>query len=272
MDIERLNKAVGLRDAGRFQEALREFQDLREATPEPEEKAALLINESGILADLGRFEEAHNKVSEADNLCAEPELRPNILLARSDVLAASGQREAALDNLEQALKQFGESLRDGPHRFLYEEIQIRRGVILNRLGRVKEARGVLEECLTFDLRENRRPEVLFSLGCSYHDLGDTDRAKRTLAEFLLGAAEPEYVPQAHFRLGVICFRDGAFAKALLELEWCARHAQETGASASLFFEWLAATHRALGQKSEAERYEKLAKHKGGQTAGDAASR
>ena len=67
------------------------------------------------------------------------------------------------------------------------------------------------------------------------------------------------VADVHVYLGDAHFHEGAYAKAMLEFEWCLVHADEYKIPTPYLYKWLAVTARALGMKEDSERYEKLAK-------------
>lgn len=184
MDSERLKRAVDLRDAGQVEDALRELAELKAITPDPANQALILVHESVVLAKAGRFEKAHAKADEATRLCSDRVTECNALVAHSGAHSVEGKRDYALAELDLALRNYPDVLGTVGYRFLYEEIQLRRGLLLIWLNRLKEARDTLQECQRFDLSREERCRVLSNLGACYHDLGELDHAVEALTEFL----------------------------------------------------------------------------------------
>lgn len=263
MDVERLNRAVELRDSGRLEESLREFTELGRLASDPGEKASLLLNESDALAEMGRFDEAEQRVREALAVCPTPELRCHASVTRADNLTLVREWAAALAELDRTTAEYPEVIRSEQFRYLYEGIQVRRGLMLVQTNRLEEARGVLQECISFDLNPTYRWKVLYNLGRCYFDLKDPARAKQKFLEFLKVGGDAAHVASAHFLLGTIYYNEGADAKALMEFEWLLPRMVEVRWPGSVVYTWLAKTHRMLGNKAEARRYEALAKKSDG---------
>lgn len=259
MDLERFNRADSLRNAGRLQESLQEFRELEALTPDLVEKAAVLLNESGVLAEMGRYNEVHGKAQEAISLSPTPEVQCNALVARAGAFRLAGDRDGALASLDHALIEYPNVLRREEFRFLYEKIQVRRGVLLVQLERLSQAKTVLEECLSFELSPDNRWKVIYDLARCYFDLGDNNRAKQMFLDFLKEQGDAVHIVSAHHLLGAIYYKEGAYHKALAEFTWCLPNADDAGMPKPIIYGWLANTYRALGNLTEAERYSALAK-------------
>lgn len=259
MDIERLNRAVELLDANRLEDALREFRGLEAVTPDPAERAMVLLNQSTVLTRMGRMDDAQDRTREAAKLSPAPEVQCNALVSRASVLALAGEWKSALAEFDRVLKEYPAVLQSNEYRFLHEEVQVRRALLLVQLTRFKEAQGVLEECMSFDLSPDDRWKVLYNLGRCYFDLKEPARAKQMFHEFLQAGGDAAHVASAHFLLGTIYYNEGADGKALLEFERLLPQAGEDGVPRSLLYTWLGKTHRMLGNKTEAHRYEALAR-------------
>ncbi len=261
MHTGRLKNAVEMRDAGRLEESLRELEAAESVTPDPVERAMVVLNQSAVLARMGRVEEAQARTRRAASLSPAPEVQCNALHSRAAGLAIAGHLDSALVEFERVLREYPGVLRSEAYAFLYEDVQVRRGLLLTQLNRYEAARKVLEECSSFDLSADERWKVLYNLGRCYFNLKDPGRAKQTFLEFLgrEDQADPTHVASAHFLLGTIYYNEGAGAKALLEFEWLLPRAEQVGMPTSLLYTWLAKTHRMLRNKPEAERYEAMAK-------------
>lgn len=261
MDIERLNRAIELRDSGQLEESLRKFTELEALTDDPVERAMVLLNESTVLARMGRFDDAQDKTIEARKTSPSAEVQCNALVSHASGLALAGRKKSALAELDHALKVYPLVLQSEHYRFLYEDIQVRRGLLLVQLARLREAQVVLEECRSLALSPDDRRRVLYNLGRCYFDLKDSARAKSTFLQFLQhpSGADLAHIASAHFLLGTIYYNEGSDAKALTEFEWLLPKVADVGMPGSVLYTWLAKTHKMLGNKAQAEKYRMLAK-------------
>jgi len=71
MDSRWLEKAVALQNAGRVQEALKEYHALAEATVDSIERAMVILNEVNCLSDLGQATDARARLNDARALLPE---------------------------------------------------------------------------------------------------------------------------------------------------------------------------------------------------------
>jgi tetratricopeptide (TPR) repeat protein len=259
MDVERFERAMTLRNSGRVEESLQELKELVRAAIDPEEKAALVLNESRCLETLGRFREARQRSDDARRISKAAAIQSRADFGEANLDWLEGKRDEALGKLTELLKTYAQLLSTPEHHDLYEETQFRRGVLLTELGRYGEGRPVLEECLSFDLEPSDKGDVLYNLGFCYMKTGDPDRAKEKFLETLEHGAQDVYLVRAHYRLGVIYSREGAHAKALHEFETCLPRSEEAQIPKQDVYAWLATTARSLGRTGDADYYEKLAR-------------
>jgi tetratricopeptide (TPR) repeat protein len=101
--------------------------------------------------------------------------------------------------------------------------------------------------------------VLYNLGVCYENLGERERGKQTLREALQKGLQGSDAVSSHYYLGTIYSAEKAYAKALMEFEWCLAHMEEGQIPKRHICGWLASTARTLGMREDADRYEKLAK-------------
>jgi tetratricopeptide (TPR) repeat protein len=257
MDTERLNRAIALRDSGRVEEALRELTDLAEAMQDPFEKASLILNQSTCLTIMGRFGLARALLREAVELSQRAEVRAAAEFGDAVLLWHEGKREAAVGKLDQVLAEYGCVLRLPELRAMYENIQVKRGILLKELARFSEAVPVLEECLSFEIE--KKGDIIHCLAICYMRTGEPARAQEKFLEALSIGTQRPYAVSAHYHLGIIYSRQGAGAKALQEFEWCIPHTEEAKISKEHLYGWLAKVSRDLGLKADAQRYDRLAK-------------
>jgi tetratricopeptide (TPR) repeat protein len=259
MDTERFNSAIALRDAGRVEEALQELASLVESTGDPEEKASLVLNEATCLTILGRYAEARDRQREAIQISPAVEILASADFGEAGIRALEGKGAEALDKFNRFLREYATLLARPEHRDLYYQTQMSRGALLVGPGRFQEARALLEECLSFPLAARDRGFVLYNLGACYTNLGQRDAAKAVLLEALQMGLQRSDAVSAHYYLGTIYSAERAYAKALIEFEWCLAHVEEGQVPRKHICGWLASTARTLGMKEDAQRYESLAK-------------
>lgn len=259
MDTDRLANAVAMRDSGRVKEALREFAALTESVSDPEEKASLLLNEVRCYRLLGQPAEAKRRLSCARRIAPQTQGLLYLQEEEAILLWHEGDRDKALEILDRLYADYRQLLLTPEHRDLYERVQTSRGMLLTELTRYGEARQLLEECLSFDSQLIDKLGVLRDLGLCFVQLGQAERAKGRFQEVLQNGAQGAYAADAHYYLGTIYSAEKAYAKALMEFEWCLAHVEEGQIPKQHICQWLASTARTLGMREDAERYERLAK-------------
>ncbi len=260
MDVQRFERAVALQGSGRVEESLRELRAMEECTPDREERASLLLNEVTCLLRLGRSKEARRLLVEARDL-VPPGSHTNVDVDFAEVgfLIANQKPNDAVRKLDGLLKQYPDVLGVPEKRYLYEAIQVRRGILMAEAGRFSEASPILKEALSFDLADGDKGDLCYSLGVCELKLGDRESAKRMFLEALDRGTRDYHPGRAHYYLGIIYFDEGAYARAEQEFQSCAPHAKHARIPLQHIHGWLAATFRGLGQDDEADRYDKLAK-------------
>jgi hypothetical protein len=257
-DTERFKHAVELRDAGEVEEALREIAALAGSAPDPEAKATLLLNEARCYRLLGRLPEAKEHLVLARSIM--PKTEGLLYLEEEDAMLRwhEGDRATALKILDGLHAEYGRYLVRGGHEDLYARIQSSRGMLLAELGRYSEAVPLLEQSLKSDWPTIDIEGLLHDLGLSYLQLGRHADARKVLERLLREGTRADLVADVHLYLGDAYFHEGAYAKAMMEFEWCVGHAGEHKIPTPYLYKWLAVTARHLGMKEEAERYDKLA--------------
>ena len=259
MDTQLFEHAIHLRDSGRVEEAVGELEGMLEVTPEPEEKASLLVNLARCYRLLGRLREAKRGLCTARRIAPRAHLLPYVEFEEAVVHWHEGDRAEALDILNRLDTSCRSMLTKSEHQELYQQIQGSRGMLLTELSRYKEATPLLEQSLYFDSRVIEKEAVLRDLGLCYLETGDRDRAKTAFEECLKERAHGVYATQVRYYLGTIYFERAAFARALLEFEACVPASEEARLPLEHIYGYLARTARHLGMEGEAERYDKLAK-------------
>jgi len=131
-------------------------------------------------------------------------------------------------------------------------------MLLTALGRYREAKVVLKESLSFNPANIDRAGVLDDLGICFEQLREREPAKEMFQAVLEESQRADYVMTAHYKLGTIYFDEGAYAKALMEFQWCLSNVMEDQYPKRHICGWLARTAQRLGMDEDAERYGKLA--------------
>ena len=253
--MEPYERFQNLLRTGRAEHALEEIRSLVDSTSEPEEKAGLLLNEVVVLGRLGRFQEAKNTLLAARRLLPErSEYRLRIDFHEACICMEEHKYSDALTKFDHLLRKNASFLSDPEQLDLYQAIQIKRGVLLVEFGRPKEARGILQEALSFDIEPEERAAIYYHLGVCYFDLGEMQPAKERLFRALELGLDDERAGRAHYYLGIAFYHEEAYAKAKQEFERCLLKAEASDIPKQYVFEWLARTCRALGFEDEANRY------------------
>ena len=256
MDIEALKHAISIRDSGNQEGALEEFRALIERTEDPIEKASLIRNESNILTALRRFEEAWLSLQRARQIAQDDESKAHSDHQEGLLRSCEGRYEDALRIYDRILSEYPKVLEDVQNRYLYESIQADRGIMLAILGRAEQALPVLEEALTFDLSDEKKGSIFYNLGFCFQIMKQDQKAKSSFEHVCQLSADPRCILGSRYSLGVLYGKEGAWGKALLELEWCEKHFIDGVIPRDYVYGCLVKVLRAVGRPAEAENYRK----------------
>jgi tetratricopeptide (TPR) repeat protein len=257
-DSQQFEHAVALRDVGHVEEAAKVFAVLTSQATDPQEKASLLLNEARCYRSLGRLADARERLSCALRIAPRTHLVLYLEHEEATLVWHEGDRHKALSMVERLISHYGSVLAASEHRVLYEQVHTSRGMLLTELGKYRDARPQLEECLSFDPRTTEMAAVLYYLGLCSLKLGRAEDAKGRFQQVLRDYPETDCTAMAHLHLGTIYFDEAAYAKAQMEFESCLACEKE-GPPKQYLYKWLAVTAKTLGMKEDAERYDKLAK-------------
>lgn len=258
MDLERFQRAIELRDSGKVEEALRELTAVVESTPDPGERASVLLNVSGCHQLLGDLEKARQSWREARDIQPRDQWAAYVDVQEADILISEGNHEAALGKLNKIWVVHGELLRRTEHVDLYKRVQVERGILEAQLGHLDEAEPILDEVVSFELDDAVKGDVAYSLGLCRFAAGALDDARKQFLTAIEKRAQEVYLVRAHYYLGIVYCRQGAHAWGLRELERAEVEADKGGLSKDKLYKWLSIACRFLGQGSRADRYEELA--------------
>jgi tetratricopeptide (TPR) repeat protein len=258
----RLEIAEKLRDAGRVEEAAREFHTFAQELNHPDEKAVALVNEHECYVAMGALDRAKEIMSQLRGLPVQ-EKYVRMLLDYADAVMtiATAEYQEGISKFENVLELYSELLNGVDFRYLYEEIQRRRGFGLTTLKRYAEAIPVLEEAMCFtNATSGDTQSVYFYLGICYAGVSKTDLAKaaylRTI-DFHLMSNPTE--ADAHYRLSILYFKQRAFGQSKYHLEAALQMPELLSEQLKRFiYQQMSRTCHYLGDVAEEEKYSRLA--------------
>ena len=259
LNPERYERARRLADAGDLDQAAELIRQEVESAEEPEEKGAGILFETSLLLELREYDRVRQRLMEADRLLP-PESDGRMILEyqAAEVDTFLGKRAEALSRLEGLDRCNGSLLSSPDYRNIWRSVQIRRGVLLFGLGRLKEAEGFLERALEFE-SEEKNADFYNVLGmCNYHSGKLEDAEKQILMALRLGLS-PYWEVKAREYLGALYFKRQAYALAKAEYEWCLSHAQDSDVPRKELLKSLAVTSRMLNLPNDAAEYERMAR-------------
>lgn len=255
-----IRDAINTGDPAMAEEAIREIDLQLQSLTNAKEKANLLLNKAVFSGILHRFEDARKQLDLA--LEQEPD-DPDVWLSADFIGSSMYDQEErpsdAYSGLTTVLSTHAKRLAHPDFRFMYEDIQLRRGLDLTRMERFREAVPLLEESLSFALKPEPKADLLCSLGLCYIELREFELAKdRFLQASAIGLTK-EWEGKAHFYLGIAYFYADSPVEAKREFKLCEEHATEYQLPILDVYEWLSSICRRLGETSESEHYMQLAK-------------
>jgi len=254
MDQEQLKRASALADLGNVKQAIEEFHALAQRTDDPNEKLAAMVSEASCLNSLRRFSEARAAAQRAKQISNND--ASSAYAENEEAFALWGERryEHALQIYDRIFSRFPRRLRISENRELYEAAVTQRGIILATVGRAQEALPLLEEALAFTISDEKRSDIFYNLGYCFQIMNQPEKAKSAFEQTLRLCTDPVGILGSRYNLGTIYANEGAFDKALHELEWCEAHLGDGDLRPDYVYGWLFKVLRAAGRHAEAERY------------------
>jgi tetratricopeptide (TPR) repeat protein len=253
-----------LQDPG---DVIRESKRMLMETNEVVERASLLVNIHASYCQLGRLSDARHVLEEIKRMeIANAEVRLNVKFCESNLLVLEGRPEEALAAFAETLDRNREEFQLPECRYLYEQFQCRRASIMVDLSRFKEALPILREAVQFSFNQpaDEQP-VHYQLGvCIYHE-EDIEAAQREFIEVVRFGLKDGPEERSLYFLGVIHYRNGAFAQSVLHLETILREFPDGSVSLPRYwvYEMLSRNFRHLGDKANERLYADKAKGKAG---------
>jgi tetratricopeptide (TPR) repeat protein len=263
MDSVRLERIAELRNSGRLEEAIEESQILLAETTDANEKASLLTGIHVFYCALGRLVEARQTLVQLQQLeISDLGVRLNVEFCEPTLLIQEGRYEEGISAFAVMLDRHSQTLKEAQFRYLYEDIQCRRGLALFGLSRFREALPVLKEAISFSFDEAADDQrIHFALGVCLEDANDTEAAKQELIRVVEFGLKNDVEEKSLFRLAILHFKTGALAQARQQLEMILRdYPNESSAVPRKYvYEGLSQACRYLGDSASAKFYGDLAK-------------
>jgi tetratricopeptide (TPR) repeat protein len=269
MDDQNFMRACELRNQGKFEEAINEFNALANETSDPIDKAGILLNAATTLRASGKLVLAKSQLNAVrllvpsyENLLFDPNADKRAVflilsaeIEEADICRGEGRNEEAVTRLNALLDRYARALKEPDFRSSYQIIQTNRAFLLADLGRWAEAQPILDEAESF---EHPKAEIYFYLGYCCVGVKEYERAKQKLVQALSLGLPSHLEFRAHCALGMANYRLGDYARARIELEKGAEKADTSYIKQAKVWKWLEITYRSLGLTEDAERYAKLA--------------
>jgi len=258
-----VDRAMESRDPASAEEAFRHFEAQLKATEAPRDRANILYGKAVLYGALGRFDDARKEARIALQQAPDDwftQMQYDFITGGLD--DEEGKTVEAYEHLTQALAKHANALRDPDLRFIYENAQLRRGSSLVRLGRMEEAVPILEEALSFKLDSGTRALVLARLGRCYTGPSQWEKVRDCLEEALKVPLIAEWAAQSHYSLGIAYAYLRRLKESKHQFQICEEHAEEYakyGLPLLRVYDWLSRICKALGEKTESERYARLAR-------------
>jgi tetratricopeptide (TPR) repeat protein len=252
---ERFIAALILGFDGQEQKAIEELRALLTEAEQDEDKGWILLYEARFLGHLLRVAEARERLATVSKIWGRtPEHDARIAVGQAALYEAEGDPARTLKELERILKEYAGQWNLPELQDPYEEIQETRGRLLVGQDRWEEALPLLEE-----FSRSERPkagEFYYNLGYCYFMAEEWDKSAERFEEALTKELHPAFVSAAHYYLGRLEYRKGAFTRAIKEYETAEKHVL-AGKSRKVIYGELARSYSKLGMKREADRYLQL---------------
>lgn len=254
MDWTRFNQLVALSESGKVHEAISGLKQLAESAQDDQDKAGVLTVLGACEKDADQLDEAHKTLAEARALANEDSwVHPRALLIDARIDVRRRRWGDALHKLDEILQRYPTMLTQNETDDLPELIDRYRGMALYKVGRLGEARILLERAAA---TEHDKPGALYYLGRCCYDIGDLECAKDSLCRSLTLDLDPDYQPMAHYVLGLSHHWTGQSARAVSEFEWCLQHDERGLVEKRNVLTALIAALKTLRMDDVADRYTK----------------
>jgi tetratricopeptide (TPR) repeat protein len=241
VDYERFERAVALRDGGKAEDALREFEALAKQETDEVDRSILFGAQANCLWRLGRLSEARQRWTESVTLRPDPTME----LLDAYLCISEGKDEEALHKLTLFVRNHAEYKTICPQ--IYADAQDELGRWLYGLNRYADAIDPLEGALPF-FEGHKHKELSCLLGICYYKTGKLKDAEHRLTHSMPDdPADPWWFP-AQYQLGCTYFAQREYLKAHKSFEMCELYVDERDVEMKDNVSgWLAETRSKLGE-------------------------
>jgi tetratricopeptide (TPR) repeat protein len=224
------------------------------------EKAGFLLNKANLLRLLNRISEARGALRLAlEQTPDDPEMRLVCDYIGGGLHDDEGSTREAYVLFTSALSKHRNLLDLPDHRFIYEDIQRYRAFELFEMGDCTDAVSLLEEILSFKLTERCRSNAYASLGNCYARMNEYETARKYLLQAIDRGDLHDWEGMAHYDLAKTYACLHLLQDSKREFELCVERVEKYNLSLEDIYRWLSRVCGGLGEKSESERYARLAR-------------
>jgi tetratricopeptide (TPR) repeat protein len=263
MDTAHFERIAELRDSGRLEDAIRQSQVLLTETTDANDKASVLTGIHVFYCTLGRLKEARQTLVQLKQLhISDLEVLLNAEFCEAPLLIQEGRYQEGLSAFVAMLDRYSEAFKEERFRYLYEDIQCRRALMLVGLSRFKEALPILREAVCFSFNQaTDGQQVHFALGVCLEDINEAEAAKQEFIRVAGFDLKNDVEERALYRLAILRYKTGALAQAKQQLETILRDFknQNPAVPRKQVYECLSQTYRHLGDKVNEKLYLDLAR-------------
>lgn len=245
------------------QDAIREIDfRLRSAggTGDTKERANLFLNKAVFLGILGRFEEAATQLELAlQTESSDNEIRLQCEYIRAGMMHQEQRYDEAYAYMTAILSRYSSALTKPELQFILRDIQIYRAFELVQLARFEDALPLLRESLSYGMKSDDENTAIVNLGICCSKLRKYDEAIQWLSSALERRLTSDWEGQARCQLAIAYTHLNLLPEAKEQLEVCLQHIDEYKLPLAFVYGWLSRVQRGLGNRSEADRYSRLAR-------------
>lgn len=232
------------------------------STIDPLKKALLLLGAETCYSTLGQFAEAHATLADARQIAPPNErfFQMHADFHEARLCSAENRLRESLDRFDEMLTKYRQDLKHPDSRYLYEEIQRRRGMALALLERCSEALPLLRESEPSDLSDEDRSSLYCYIGHCHHRLSEDDLALPYFLKARSLGLSKYWRPHFHYDLGYVYYRLGNYQDARREFLSCEDQIKSglPAPPAGQVYRMLSNTAKALGHRAEADLYSAMA--------------
>jgi tetratricopeptide (TPR) repeat protein len=251
-------QALALGYGGEQARAIEQLDTLLCEEPEDENRGWIVLYKAMFLAQIDRIAEARGLLDDLQTIWKDtPDHRARIAVADALFDEAQGDAFQTLRKLGLIFESFRELWTLEETRDLYEEVQFNRGRLEATIGDWRSALPVLQECLNFE--RVKAAEFYYHLGFCYFEAGNLEKAEQYLDLALSRNLLPSFAAAAHFYLGRLFNRKGAFARALNQFEQALSQAESVEMPRKAIYTELTKSCELLGLADQAKEYGEQAK-------------